>query len=65
MTVYSSIRRVTVPLVLIAVLVMGAALLMGASENPPQFDGDGAPIQPAGYREWIFVGAPITPNSRG
>lgn len=44
-------------------LVMGGALLMGAAKKAPRFDTDGALIQPKGYRTWIFVGAPITPNS--
>jgi Cytochrome P460 len=26
------------------------------------FDGNGNLLQPKGYREWVFVGAPVTPN---
>ena len=28
-----------------------------------KFTGDGKLIRPAGWREWIFVGSPLTPNS--
>lgn len=27
-----------------------------------KFDGKGELIRPTGYREWIFIGAPLTPN---
>jgi hypothetical protein len=63
MSISSTIGRATFALALIAVCVMGAALLMGASAQPSQFDSKGALIQPKGYREWTFVGTPITPNS--
>ena len=63
MTLYTSSRRVTLSLALIVMLVTSVALLMGASEKPPLFGSDGSLIQPEGYREWVFVGAPLTPNS--
>ena len=28
-----------------------------------QFTDDGELIRPAGWREWVFVGSPLTPNS--
>ena len=28
-----------------------------------QFTSDGKLIRPAGWREWVFVGSPVTPNS--
>ena len=28
----------------------------------PTFTSDGKLMQPVGYREWIYIGAPITPN---
>ncbi|MGR9087907.1 MAG: cytochrome P460 family protein [Gammaproteobacteria bacterium] len=33
-----------------------------ASQNYAQFDRSAQLIRPTGYREWIFVGAPLTPN---
>jgi hypothetical protein len=27
-----------------------------------KFDGSGKLLQPKGYREWVFVGSPLTPN---
>lgn len=29
----------------------------------PSFTDDGAVIAPQGYREWVYVGAPLTPNA--
>lgn len=31
-------------------------------EVGPQFDAKGALIQPHGFRTWVFIGAPLTPN---
>ena len=59
----SFIRRVVLPLTLSATLLVGVALLLGASGKRSLFDRDGALLQPEGYREWTFVGAPVTPNS--
>ena len=33
-----------------------------AGEKTAKFDPDGALIQPEGYRQWIYVGTPLTPN---
>jgi len=33
-----------------------------ANSNYYQFDDKGELIRPTGYREWIFVGTPLTPN---
>ena len=35
---------------------------MQAKDSMAKFDGDGNLKRPTGYREWIFVGAPLTPN---
>ena len=32
-------------------------------EYEAQFNEDGQLIRPAGWREWVFVGSPLTPNS--
>ena len=31
-------------------------------ESPAHFRSDGSLSRPKGYREWVFVGAPVTPN---
>lgn len=58
------------PLVLITSLVGAfSALLMGgvvaddSKSYEATFNADGELIRPAGWREWIFVGSPLTPNS--
>ena len=56
----------------IAMVLTSFYLLLGpvneshAAGNPmyqAKFDASGALIRPAGWREWIFVGSPVTPNS--
>ena len=58
----------------IAVLgVMAAAAFTGVTVmtaqaqtsiiNTASFNGDGAAVMPEGYRKWVFVGAPLTPNA--
>jgi hypothetical protein len=55
-----------------AITVAGFYLLFGsivdshAAGNPiyqAEFNAAGELIRPAGWREWIFVGSPLTPNS--
>lgn len=49
-------------------IVIGAGLIVApayadkAMDRPYQFDDQGNLIQPKGYRAWIFVGSPLTPN---
>ena len=52
--------------------VAGFYLLLGpvnesrAADNPlyqAHFNASGKLIRPQGWREWIFVGSPVTPNS--
>ena len=56
---------------LIAVLLVGsigiAAVANGLRAEPgvhsrAKFNWNGELIRPQGYREWVFVGAPVTPN---
>jgi hypothetical protein len=35
---------------------------MGGTLTKPAFTSDGKLMQPAGYREWIYIGTPLTPN---
>jgi hypothetical protein len=51
--------------VLAMVGVIFAALPMSAAEKKSmtvKFDKDGNLIQPEGYRKWVYVGCPVTPN---
>lgn len=51
---------------LAAVLALSISLFGVAPASPgggkPQFTADGKLKQPAGYREWVYVGTPLTPN---
>lgn len=47
-------------------LLLGPISLSHAAGNPmyqAKFNALGALIRPGGWREWIFVGSPLTPNS--
>jgi hypothetical protein len=55
-----------------ALMVSVAALMFSTSgqvqagndhKYEAQFNKDGELIRPAGWREWVFVGSPLTPNS--
>ncbi len=47
---------------------IAVAILMAAPAAPagvmakPGFTADGKLVQPTGYREWVYVGTPLTPN---
>ena len=43
-------------------LIDSIAHAQGGNKKVYSFDGSGNLIQPKGYREWIFVGSPLTPN---
>ena len=53
-----------------ATVVFGAAFLIPFSQGVAEhhegsaanFDSDGNLLRPMGYREWVFVGTPLTPN---
>ena len=51
----------------IPLLVIGALFALPATTQPAppqdvQFDSSGELLQPTGYREWVSVGTPLTPN---
>lgn len=51
----------------IAALILAAGLTaapapQGEMNPKPGFTADGKLMQPTGYREWIYVGTPLTPN---
>ncbi len=49
----------------VLILLMGAAVAVAddAEKYEAEFTADGELIRPSGWREWIFVGSPLTPNS--
>ncbi len=56
----------------LAVVALAAASMLSFTESvqadshekyEASFNKDGELIRPAGWREWIFVGSPLTPNS--
>jgi hypothetical protein len=66
--------RTSIIALLTAAVAVGAITMIPASrgvanhhEGPHEgsvakFDSDGNLLRPTGYREWIFVGTPLTPN---
>ena len=57
-------RRSALLLGLLAILSFySASSVIAADVNEPRFDAEGNLLLPdAGYREWIYVGTPVTPN---
>ena len=47
----------------VAALALGDALAGDDEKYEATFTADGELIRPAGWREWVFVGSPLTPNS--
>ena len=47
----------------VATLLVGEALADESKKYEATFNADGELIRPAGWREWVFVGSPLTPNS--
>ena len=53
-------------LVACAVIILMGASIASADDSETydaEFTSDGELIRPSGWREWIFVGSPLTPNS--
>ena len=46
----------------LAALAAMLAFAAPAAAQDASFTGDGALEQPTGYREWVYVGTPLTPN---
>ena len=48
-----------------AIILMGASIAVadGAKTYEAEFTAGGELIRPTGWREWVFVGSPLTPNS--
>jgi len=71
---YAIVHPVRTALVAAALVVAAMGIYLGfASLNPSlaqsgtdyeaRFNADGELIRPEGWREWIYVGTPLTPNS--
>ena len=59
-------RSPLLPLALVGVvaaLLIGEAIADDSKKYEATFTAGGELIRPAGWREWIFVGSPVTPNS--
>jgi len=70
MEIQMNLRARYRPLLLIAALVgtittlpFGEALADDSKKYEATFNTDGELIRPSGWREWVFVGSPLTPNS--
>ena len=48
----------------VSALTAGEALADAHEKYEAKFNADGEMIRPAGWREWIFVGSPLTPNDQ-
>ena len=48
----------------IIVLPIGNAVADDSKKYEATFTADGELIRPAGWREWVFVGSPLTPNAQ-
>ena len=62
-------RRVLLVVILVSGVIAASSLLthsrgvtVAASESTAVFDADGKLQLPVGYRHWVFIGAPLTPN---
>ena len=62
------VRRAALSVALVAMLGVVVALLLTpprvslAAKSWAKFDKQGNLIRPEGYREWVYVGTPVTPN---
>lgn len=57
--------RELLSLLSLAAVIASASICQAQMSKPgpvAQWDDKGELLQPVGYREWIFVGAPVTPN---
>ena len=49
--------------VLALVFIVVAMVPAQSGKNKYKFDGDGNLIRPEGYRLWVYIGTPITPQN--
>jgi len=48
---------------IVLVLASGETLADEHEKYEAEFNADGELVRPTGWREWVFVGSPLTPNS--
>jgi hypothetical protein len=48
--------------ILLAVLLAASGRMPALADPAVRFAADGALVRPEGYRQWVFIGAPITPD---
>ena len=53
--------RLAVPIGAV-VMIVAIGLSQPRAQKGPVFKQDGSLVLPTGFREWVFVGGPITPN---
>src|SRR5215469_11143506 len=53
--------RLAVPIGAVVVIV-AIGLSQPRAQKGPVFTQDGSLVLPTGFREWVFIGGPITPN---
>ena len=53
--------RLAVPIGAV-VMIVAIGLSQPRAQKGPVFTQDGSLVLPTGFREWVFVGGPITPN---
>ncbi len=59
----TTIGTILVAATLAATLAAGAKAADGERHGAAVFDAEGRLLLPEGYREWVFLGAPLTPNA--
>ena len=45
-----------------ALMIVAVGLSQSRAQKGPEFAKDGNLVLPTGFREWVFIGGPITPN---
>lgn len=58
-------RKILIPALAMCALAVGVQAQMTVAEeiNAATFTDANEALQPTGYRQWVFVGAPLTPNA--
>ncbi len=64
-TAFKTLGAMTVIVLFVVLFIPPAEEINAQSAGmyEAQFTSDGEMIRPSGWREWIFVGSPVTPNS--
>jgi hypothetical protein len=60
---FQVIAALSIPIAFMALISVVPANAEQAGSYKAEFTKSGELIRPAGWREWVFVGSPVTPNS--